>query len=170
MKNEKLRFITAMTLLFVALPTVAGANVVWPSLYIVTGMMSWYIIIAGLIIEVLFIRFILKPTWVKSIVMAVGMNIASAVLGLFFIPFTGFIATILYGLLPFAGGTFDLVLWGISYILAVLCNVGIEGLFLRLVFKLSFKKNFLWLVVANALSVIFAILVLGFTMRGIMGM
>ncbi len=169
MKNEKLRFITAMTLLFFALPTVASANIVWPSLYIVTGIMSWYIILAGLIIEVLFIRFIVKPTWVKSIVMAVGMNIASAVLGLFFIPFTGFVATLLYGFLPFAGGTFDLVLWGISYILAVFCNVGIEGLFLKLVFKIPFKKNFVWLLIANALSVILAISVLGFTMHGVMG-
>ncbi len=169
MKNERQRFITAMTLLFIALPTVVSANVVWPSLYIVTGIMSWYIILAGLITEVLFIRFIVKPTWVKSIIMAVGMNIASAVIGIFLIPFTGLVAALVYGLMPFAGGTFDLVLWGMSYVLAVLSNVLIEGLFLKLVFKLRFKKNFLWLLIANALSVILAILVLGFTMRGIMG-
>ena len=169
MKNEKLRFIAAMTLLFIALPTAASANIVWPSLYIVAGMMKWYIILAGLVIEVLFVKFVLKPTWVKSIVMAVGMNVASAVLGMFFIPFTGLVAALLYGLMPFAGGTFDWIVWGMSYILAVLSNVVIEGLFLKLVFKLEFKKNFRWILVANALSVILAILVLGFTMRGVMG-
>lgn len=169
MKNEKLRFIAAMTLLFIALPTAASANIVWPSLYIVSGMMKWYIILAGLVIELLFVKFVLKPTWVKSIVMAVGMNVASAVLGMFFIPFTGLVAALLYGLMPFAGGTFDWIVWGMSYILAVLSNVVIEGLFLKLVFKLEFKKNFRWILVANALSVILAILVLGFTMRGVMG-
>ena len=170
MKNEKLRFIAAMTLLFIALPTAASANIVWPSLYIVSGMTKWYIILAGLVIEVLFVKFVLKPTWVKSIVMAVGMNVASAVLGMFFIPFTGLVAALLYGLMPFAGGTFDWIVWGMSYILAVLSNVVIEGLFLKLVFKLEFKKNFRWILVANALSVILAILVLGFTMRGVMGL
>ena len=131
--------------------------------------MKWYIILAGLVIELLFVKFVLKPTWVKSIVMAVGMNVASAVLGMFFIPFTGLVAALLYGLMPFAGGTFDWIVWGMSYILAVLSNVVIEGLFLKLVFKLEFKKNFRWILVANALSVILAILVLGFTMRGVMG-
>ena len=74
MRSEKMRFTVTMAILLMMLPLAVSANVVWPSLFIVTGMMSWYIIAAGLVIEMLFIKRIIKPSWLKSIVMAVGMN------------------------------------------------------------------------------------------------
>ena len=166
-KNEKLRYSVALMTLLIAMPLTASANIVWPSLFIVTGMMSWYIILAGLVIEILFIKKIINPGWVKSIVMSLGMNVASAIIGLLIIPVSGFIAAIVFGMI---WNTFDLALWAISYILAVFSNVCIEGLFIKLVFKLPFKKNFLWLLIANSLSVVLAIVVLGFTMPGVMGM
>ena len=165
MRSEKVRFMVTMAMLLMMLPLAVSANVVWPSLFIVTGMMSWYIIAAGLVIETLFIKRIIKPSWLKSIVMAVGMNVASAIIGLVLIPASGLLVEVM--MIPFDSITFATPNWVLSYIFAVLCNVLVEGLFLKIVFKLEFKKNFKWLFVANAISVVLAITTMGFYMDSI---
>ncbi|MBR2916701.1 MAG: hypothetical protein IKC07_03785 [Clostridia bacterium] len=173
MDAERKRFIVLLALLITVLPTVAFANIVWPTLYIVTGIMSWYIILAGLVIEFVFIKTKLKESYVKSAAMAFLMNLTSAVIGLFLIPLSGFITAIAVG--PFdvlfnkipVQNFYGIFLWAISYIVTILCNVLIEGLTLKFVFKKSFKKNFWWLTIANSLSVLLAILILGFMMNGV---
>lgn len=160
MRNEKLRLTSALTILLALFPCVAQANMVWPSLYIFSGMLSWYIIVAGLIVETLFVKFILKLSWVKSTVMSVGMNLASAVLGFVAIPLSGILVEII--LLPLGGGTFNPLHWIGAYAMAILCNVLIEGNFLKFVFKLNFKENFKWLFIANSISIILTVFVLLF--------
>ena len=46
-----------LSLLFLSMPLVASANVVWPSLYIVSQVYCWYIIVLGLIVEFFAVRF-----------------------------------------------------------------------------------------------------------------
>ena len=72
-------------------------------------------------------------------------NIMSALLGIPLIPISGFIGEFI--LLPFTSATFHLLL-------VVICNTLVEDLTIKLIFKYPFKKNFWWLFVANAISVI----------------
>lgn len=148
-----------LCLLF-GVPMMAYANVVWPSLYIAERMLTWYIIGAGLLVEIIFCKYFVKTTWGRAAWMAFLMNLVSTVAGIFLIPISGFLGVLL--LAPLDLPTFDVWIWLLSYVLAILCNVWIEGGALRLVFHLPFKKNFWWLCGANTLSVLLCILVYGF--------
>ncbi len=158
--NEKARGFVALLLCFMILPTVAYANVVWPSLYIAEGLRSWYIILAGLIVEFGFIKIFAKEKWLKAIIIAFIMNTISTLVGIILIPVSGLLGEVI--LLPFNKETFHWSHWLLSYILAVLGNVLIEGLSIRFIFKI--KKFVWWLFVANAISVVLCILVYGFKM------
>ena len=164
MKSEKIKYSVLMSFALTLMPVFVYANIVWPSLIIVEGIMSWYIILFGIIIEFLFIKFWAKEGTLRAMVMTFGMNTVSALIGLILIPVSGFIAAIVLGIISTIN-TFDYLIWMVSYILAVLSNVLIEGYFLKLIFKKPFKTSFKWLLVSNSLSVIVAIAVLGFTMK-----
>lgn len=138
--------------LMLILPLVAKANMIWPSIYIVDQYYTWYIIAAGLLIELLAAKFFLKVSWPKSALMVVVMNAISALAGLILIPLSGILLELL--LLPTGTGTFDLSHWIADYILVVLLNTCVEGLALKVIFKSPFKTNFWWLFGANAISVI----------------
>lgn len=171
MKGEKGRFAFVMMLTLMLVPTTASANIVWPTIYIAEGLRTWYVILAGLIIEFLAIKYFIKSTWLKSGLMAVIMNAVSTLVGVLLIPFVGFFGAIglelLDSIIP-VFGTFDTAQWIWGYILAVLSNVLVEGLTLKFIFKLKFRKIFLWLTLANAISVIICILLQGLTLPDIM--
>lgn len=149
--KEKSKFLPVLAIFLLLSPVSASANMVWPSLYIEEGMLAWYVIVAGIVIEFLFTKIFAKQTWVKSAIISVVMNAVSTIAGLIMIPLSGIVAEII--MIPFGGGTFQPSHWVAAYIMAVLCNVFIEGLTVKLIFKLNFKKSFLWLLAANALSV-----------------
>ncbi len=165
MHKEKPKYSLFCLILFLLMPVSASANLVWPSLYIAEGMRSWYVILIGLVIEMFFVNRFLKETFLKSGLIAFVMNLASTVLGIVAIPLSGFIGEIL--MVPFGTGTFHPTHWLMSYIFAILSNVLIEGLTIKYIFKYKFKKIFLWLCVANALSVIICILFHGIAMQNI---
>lgn len=142
----------ALVISFLALPLVASANIIWPSIYIVSQYYVWYVILAGLLIEIAAARIFLKANWKRAILAMVTANAISAAIGLVLIPFSGIIVEIL--LIPFGGGTFDLFHWIVDYLCAVLVNTCIEGLSLKWIFKYPFKPNFRWLFCANLISVI----------------
>ncbi len=147
------------------MPVSASANMVWPSVYIAEGMRSWYVILAGLLIETVFVKFFLKESYLKSALIAFVMNLTSTVLGVIAIPVSGFIGEIL--MVPFGTGTFHPTHWLMSYVLAILANVLIEGLAIKIIFKREFKNMFWWLCVANAISIVICILFHGMTMQDI---
>lgn len=150
MNNASLKFL--LLLLLIALPFSVKANMIWPSVYIISQYYSWYVILFGLIVEFFAIKLFLNVKWWKSALIAISMNLISALTGIVLIPISGIIVEFLT--LPFGGGTFQLSHWILDYIAAVLCNVIIEGLVLKFIFKYPFKKNFWWLFVANAISVL----------------
>ena len=47
----------SLLLLFLSVPLVASANVVWPSLYILSQVYCWYIIVLGLVVEFFAVKF-----------------------------------------------------------------------------------------------------------------
>ena len=137
------------------------ANMIWPSLYIAESMLTWWIILFGIIIEFIFVKIFIKDNYFKSAIMTVVMNTFSAIIGIVMIPISGLIGEII--LIPidliFALGTFSLPHIIFSYLMAALCNVLIEGLVLKIIFKKEFKKIFLWLYIANVISVAISIII-----------
>lgn len=150
--NKNILFLITLFILF---PISASANVVWPSLYIAEGMLVWYVILAGLVIEFLFIKIFLKTSFLKAGLASVTMNLISALIGIFLIPISGLLAEVL--LIPTNTPTFHISHWILSYILAVLSNVLTEGLAIRVIYKI--KKAFWWLTLANAITVLLSIAV-----------
>jgi len=165
MKTEKIKYGIVFLLSLILMPVCVSANVVWPSLYILEGMLSWYVILLGFVVEIIFVKYFLKETYLKSVLIAFIMNLISTVLGLILIPLSGLVGEIL--LIPFGTGTFHFTHWLLSYILAILTNVVIEGLTVKFIFKNKFKKLFWWLFMANAVSIIICILFHGITMQNL---
>lgn len=143
MKTEKINYGFFLLISLLLMPIYVSANMVWPSLYIAEGMRSWYVILIGLAIEVVFVKWFLKEPFYKSVLIAFIMNLVSTVLGVFVIPLSGLIGEIL--MIPFRTGTFDPTHWLISYVFAVISNALIEGLTVKIIFKYQFKKMFWWL-------------------------
>ena len=163
--NEKTKFGLVCLVSFLLMPVCVSANMVWPSLYISEGMRSWNVILIGLVIEIIFVKYFLKQLYLKSVLIAFVMNLTSTILGIIVIPLSGFIGEVL--MIPFGTGTFHPTHWLVSYVFAILSNVLIEGLTIKIVFKKGFKKMFWWLCVANAISVIICILFHGIAMQNI---
>ena len=150
---KKLFYILSALFLFSA---PAFADVVWPSLYIVGGMMSAKVIIAGLLIEFWFVKFFTKTTWLKAGLVAFVMNLITCLLGIVIIPISGLlIEFIMY---PFSPATFHWSHWLVSYLVIVLVNTLIEGLVVKFGLKQTYKSVLWWLFIANTLSVLMCIL------------
>jgi hypothetical protein len=134
----------------------AYANLIWPSVYISEGMMTWWIIIAGLVGEFIVLKIFTRDNYFKSMLMVVIMNIISTLVGIVAIPLTGLLGEIV--LLPIDSllniGTFHISHWILSFLLTVLCNAVIESFSLKLIFKKVFKEIFLWIFCANIISVL----------------
>lgn len=165
MDREKLKYGFVCFISFLIMPTFVSANIVWPSLYIAEGMRSWYVIFIALLIEITFVKYFLKQSYLKSGFIAFVMNLASTVLGIIVIPLSGLVGEVL--MLPFDTGTFHFTHWIMSYIFAILSNVLIEGVTVKFIFKYKFKKILSWLCVTNAISVIICILFHGITMQNL---
>ena len=165
MFTKKTKYGLVCFILFLLIPVGVSANMVWPSLYIAEGMRSWYVILIGLFIEIIFVKFFLKESYLKSVLIAFVMNLASTALGVVAIPLSGFVGELI--MIPFGTGTFHLTHWLMGYVFAILSNVLIEGFTIKFVFKYQFKKMFWWLCLANAISVIICILFHGMEMQNI---
>lgn len=157
----------------ILLPQTVFANIVWPSIYIAEGLRSWYIILSGLIIEAVFIKFFADKTFKQAGIISIVINAISTVVGVLMIPLVGFFGAIFIGMVLDAiasglGNTFDTAMWICEYVLTVLTNVVVEGLAAKIIFKINFCKSFWWLLVGNAISVVICIIVFGFTLRPLM--
>lgn len=133
----------------------AFADVVWPSLYIATGMASIKVILVGLWIELFFVKFFTNTHWLKAGIITVVMNAVTCLLGMILIPISGLFVE----LLPTK--TFHWSNWLLDYLLAILLNTLIEGLIIKLILKLKFKNILWWLFIANAISILICILFYG---------
>jgi hypothetical protein len=130
--------------------------VIWPSVYIQNGMITWWVIIVGLLFEFIVIKIFTKDKYLKSVIMVITVNAISTLVGIVAIPLSGIIGELIF--MPinqiFNIGTFHISHWIFAFLLAVLCNTLIEGLALKFIFKKIFKQTFLWLFCANILSVL----------------
>lgn len=143
----------------VAIPSVAVADVVWPALYLETRLFSWWAIGLGLLVEFFFVRWLFGLSVKRALVADFSANAISSAVGLILIPVTGlawevFPASVINW--AFGWGTFNPVTWTGTFLLACLVTTLVEGLVYRQWFARDFlfrSGQFLWLLLANALSV-----------------
>ncbi len=159
---KKFLFVLLFMFLF---GTPAFADVVWPSLYIVGGMLSVWVIIAGFLIELLFVKFFTDTKWPKAGLVTFVMNLITSLLGIILIPISGLGVEVIFDFVfhaydKFGIGTFHWSHWLVSYLLVILINTLIEGLVIKLMLKQKFKSIFWWLFGANTLSVLICVLFL----------
>ena len=136
------------------------ADFIWPTAFLAERWFSIPAIVAGLLIEIGFVRYFSKVDWRKSVIVGAAMNIASATVGAVFSLIVGLFASMLL-YTPIAlifdamkSKTDVMVLyWLIGYLCSILVNVWIEGTIIQKTIKLSLSKTFRWLFFANAISI-----------------
>jgi len=142
-------------LVIVAAP--ATADMVWPALYLETRLFTWWTIGLGLLIEFFIVRWLFALPIRKAAVATVVANAVSAVAGVPLIPIAGIIWEFFPGMLymgPLHWGTFNPITWGATFLLACLVTTATEALVYRYGFKFRVRRReFLWLCVANSLSI-----------------
>ncbi len=149
------KIILSILLLEIMFTAPAFANIIWPSLYISTGIVSLKVIIVCLLVELFFVKFYTNIRWLNACIVTFVMNLVSALLGIILIPVSGLFAE----LMPF--NTFHWTHWLISYMFAIAINTTLEGFTVKLILKLKFKNTFLWLFIANAISILLCVLFYG---------
>jgi len=148
-----------VVLLFALLPATALANVVWPALYLETRLFSWWAIGIGLLVEFFFLRWLFGLSYKQAALADLSANAVSAVTGLVLIPVAGFLWELFPGSLinwVFDWGTFNPVTWLGTFLLACVVNALLEAIVYRTWFvrDLRFRsKQFVWLILVNAISV-----------------
>ena len=157
-------FILLLFILSVSLPVYA--DIIWPSLYIAKGMLSIKIILLGLVIETLFVKYFIGLNWKKACLISFSMNLITTAAGMILIPISGLGAELVFDFIfnaynKFGIGTFHWSHWLVSYFLVILLNTLIEGLFIKMSLKMNFKKVFWWLFAANAISVLLCFIFYG---------
>lgn len=142
-------YLVLLLILLTSIPL--QANMIWPSIYIAQGTVTLSVITVGLIVEWGVLKIFFKEGWLKCLIMSLTMNLFSTVIGILWIPISGIFGEIF--LLPFETGTFHISHLILDFLLAVFCNVIIEGLVLRYIFKKKSKKLVVWLFIANFISI-----------------
>ena len=143
-----------LTLLFA--PTPAWANMIWPAWFLERRLFTWEVIAVGFIIECLFVRWLFDVPWPRVLVATVVANACSALLGVTLIAGGGFALTAITDLF-FGWPTFGRGNWAFAFVLACLANAVVECASLNFASNLRvLRRDFLWLIAANALSVALA--------------
>ncbi len=151
----------ATALFLLLLPSVALANLVWPAIYVTMGLVTWWVVAAGIAIETVGLGLLLKTSLAKSFLLAFSMNAVSAVLGVVLVPLAGIAYEVVPGLLInwlFSWGTFNPVAWVATFLLAAVINATVEGTVLSKGFAISLSRTHkLWLVALNFATVALAV-------------
>jgi hypothetical protein len=137
------------------------ADVVWPALLLEGRILTWWAILAGLIVEFFFLLRITNLHPWRALLADLAMNLASTLMGVFLIPLAGLLwefvpGTIIYPV--FDIGTFNPFTWTATLVMASIINAVVERLVLGGVFKQPVRKRAFWLLTAaNAVSVALAL-------------
>jgi len=133
------------------------ANVVWPALFLEMRLLSWWIILIGLAVELPFVRLLTGFDWQRAAIADLAMNAASTIIGILLIPIFGLAWEYAADFTLYRYwkvGTFNPVAWVATLVLAVTLNAIIEQSVLRWGFRQRLgARGFAWLSVANGLSV-----------------
>ncbi|CAN5893719.1 hypothetical protein BH11VER1_BH11VER1_01510 [soil metagenome] len=137
------------------------ADIVWPAVLLEGRILTWWSILAGLIVEYFFVRRITDLSFSRAVIADIAMNTASALLGVILIPMAGIIwefvpGFVLYKVFNF--GTFNPASWIATTLMAAAINTFIERFVLRKFFKqpVAGARRFWLLFAGNAISIAIA--------------
>lgn len=149
--EDNLILLTLLTVFFLNI-SFSYANMVWPSLYIVNGLVKYYVILLNFFITYLVLRIIVKDE-PKSAILALSIvfTILISFAGIFVIPICGFIAEVIFSFLKFA--TFGPIGWLLEIITSVAFYALLDSSILKLAFKISTKKTYLPLFLYNLITI-----------------
>ena len=146
-------------ILLFCIPLSLFADVVWPALYLETRMFSWWAITFGMIIEIIFIKYIFDFDFKKIIKIVFIANILSALIGIVAIPLSGILIELIPGGILYYTlnlGTFNPITWGITFIVASFVTTYIEYIIYKKLFLIEIQikdTKFFKLFLVNILSV-----------------
>jgi hypothetical protein len=141
--------------------TMTLLNVIWPAIYVASGLIKlWYCIVGTIMLEWVILKLYLKTSWKRSFFMSAVGNAVSGLAGIYLMPWVMIGWHIIADrFLPNA--TFDILNWYLTYILMCLGSVLIEVCLVRTVFKTPIKLLFFPMLTGNALTyILLGILVL----------
>jgi hypothetical protein len=136
---------TGMTLNF----TPILANLMWPGLFVESGLISVWAVILGLLIEWPFVRWVSAAGWIRSLGMTTVINAVSFVIGYFINPIVGFFVIIPHDLLAMLikrSGTFGPSGWIFTYHGIVLATAFVEFMAFRFFYSEKYyqKRQLNW--------------------------
>jgi hypothetical protein len=127
----------------------------WPALVMEQRLSAPWVILLGLAIEYAMLRRIFGFPPKRALIATVAANAASAPVGFLGRPFLGAV----WSLVPSVAGmgTFGLIDWAGTFVVALIVNVLVEGLVYRFGFGLPLnRRTLLWLALANAATLAIA--------------
>lgn len=156
--NSVMRYIKLAVLLFcISILQTARADVVWPALYLAGGFGSILVVMAGLVVEIGFVKYFTEASWTKIVLTSLAMNICTLTLGCVAIALCGlgmeFLSELIKFILGIKTGTFHYINWLVAYATAVTVNTLIEGGVIYQMMDKPLKETFIWLYIANTISV-----------------
>ncbi len=132
------------------------ADAIWPAAFIFARRFIIPVIIAGLLIEIGFVKYFTKANWRRSVIVGTVMNAVSATIGTYLIGILGLIIDMAWFLDFYTKLGMPLFHWThflMAYVFAIFVNVLIEGDIVKIMMKLPISKTFRWLFFANAISI-----------------
>jgi hypothetical protein len=147
----KARAVAVVGLLAVSFP--AAADIVWPALALEARLLTWWAIALGLLLEFAVVRHAFAlPIKTAALATAVANGVSTGA-GIVLIPLAGIVWVPLGVLLRFPA-VFSPIGWVTTFATACLINSAIEAAVYKRAFKLTVRRReFLWVLLANALSV-----------------
>lgn len=159
MKNKTLKYalLCAVSLLVLGLMSAyftanRGTDMLMPASDLMEGMNLWYVLAAYLAAELLLVKALLKPDWLRAGAVTCVMNAFTAVLALATYLIVGFAVELILGPIPV--GSYHISHWVADLIALALANAAIEALVVKVGFKLPFKKLYWPLALANLVSLV----------------
>lgn len=147
----------AIALAALTLPSAAHADVVWPALFIERKLLSIPVIVSGLLVEALVLRFWFAMNWKRAFRASVAVNAISTVLGVLLIPVAGIAWEVFPGLIlyrAFDMGTFNPLTWSATFLLALAITTSLEVACLRRLFAVpAGRRTWLLWTLANLVTV-----------------
>lgn len=127
-------------------------DLVWPALYIAMGVYQfWFLILLTIGVEAIFIKYLLKVSPGRSLLISLTGNLSSSIAGTFVM----MLLSILYHLVAdslFFESTFDTFNWIASFIIMCFGSIIIEILTVKLIWKYQLKELMLPLSIGNVIG------------------
>lgn len=130
-------------------------DMVWPAIFVSeTFWHFWFLIIGTIVIETFVIKYFLKYSWKKSIIVSIVGNCASGIVGTFIMTFAMLFWHLVADTLIFRA-TFNVFNWIATFVIMCLGSVYIETYTIKILYKEKIKQLFLPMLVGNFLSYLF---------------